>query len=168
MKFEDKKFVSASIDVRRGIYECKPFKAFSTDGDCTLEIRGLLGIEFCQIEESKRGNDNAEQLINALMGSNDKTKLDAVKDILGIDSGFSDGYVKRLNSIMIGVVKPKLSRDVVTKLAKYYILDFWALGNAILNLTDDGGVVKPPGSGKSPKSEKPLHSGKSGIDRSLS
>lgn len=152
MEFDSKAFLKAKIELREDTYLCKPLGPWCK-GEPELTIRGLTGTEFAQCLEAKKGNDNAEKLLQALLGPDDGEKTSALKEIFGIDQEFPYEYIKRIQAIVFGVEEPKLSRDVITKLGKYHVMEIYGIGNAIFNLTDTGGLVKPNGSGITPKSE---------------
>jgi len=154
MGFDIKKFTEQPYTNRTKEITIDGLKSFFSKGEKPIfTVRGLEGAELAEVYDAVRKNQNIEKLISHLASVKASDKLEAVKKALGTAGEVPDDIVKRMEMLVRGSVKPKLTLEAVLKLCETSPVEFYELTNAITELTGLGKVPgKPKPSGKQRKS----------------
>lgn len=149
------KFLNASLQARESIIDVPELATWFAKADKpTWTVRGLTASEMSRARDAgDSGLDNIRAMVSALAGEGDKAA--AIRQTLGLSTEDVPGDVsRRIEMLAAGSVAPVLGsegRDVAVKLAETFPTTFYALTNAIINMTGQGAEVgKPPRSGKTP------------------
>ena len=117
------------------------------DGDPDWVVRNLSGNEMSMCQESSEKNKNISAITEALVTSNQKEKVDALRAIIGNTDDVTDDMAKRLEMIVYGSVEPEIDTSIAIKLAENFPVEFMQITNKITIMTGMGASkVKPKAS----------------------
>lgn len=168
MSFNVDKFQQTSFTQRKEavpVKELKPF--FDGEGEPIWTVRGLNGEELALIDEAEEKAKNLLAMTTAMVGADQKEKVEALREMVGVSEKTPISLIRRLEILILGSVEPKVDRQLAVKLAECYPMEFKLLYLTILKLSGKGKVPgKLPGSGMTPKSEPRATSASSEEDSS--
>lgn len=140
MPFDIDKFQSANFKFREEeipVPELKDF--FGEDEKPVWRIRNLTGMEIFVINEAERRNDRKNEAIEAIMSGEKKERVEAMKELAMTLPGMTPTeYVRRLETLCLGSVEPKVTKEIAVKVAENYGYTFKNLSQRILLLTLQG------------------------------
>lgn len=149
------KFLNAALAPRQQTLQVPELADwFAPNTDSEWVVRGLTAAELARANEAAQGGlDNMRAMVAALAGDGDKAQ--AIRRAMGLAADDVPGDIsRRIEMLSAGSVSPALGadqRDVAVKLAETYPVTFYALTNAIVNLTGQGAEPgKQPRSGPTP------------------
>ena len=149
------KFLNAALAPRQQTLQVPELADwFAADAPPEWVVRGLTAAELARANEAAQGGqDNMRAMVAALAGDGDKAQ--AIRRAMGLAADDVPGDIsRRIEMLSAGSVSPALGvdqRDVAVKLAETYPVTFYALTNAIVNLTGQGAEPgKQPRSGPTP------------------
>jgi len=117
------------------------------DGDPDWVVRNLSGNEMSMCQESSEKNKNISAITEALVTSNQKEKVDALRAIIGNTDDVTNDMAKRLEMIVYGSVEPEIDTSIAIKLAENFPVEFMQITNKITIMTGMGASkVKPKAS----------------------
>ncbi len=156
--FDADRFLQAELRPRERTIDVPQLREwFGPDEPAQWTVRGLSGAELGRAAEaSSRGLENVRALIAAMAATdNAGEKVSSIRRMLGVsDEDVPERVSRYIEMLTTGSVAPALGpnrRDVAVRLAETFPLVFWALGNAIDELTGLGSEPgKPTRSGPIP------------------
>jgi len=117
-------------------------------------VRNLTGNEMACAQEALSKSKNISALAEALLTSNQKDKVDALKQFVGTADDVHGEVAKRLEMLVSGSVEPEIDMEIAIKLAENFPVEFMMLSNKIITLTGLGASsLKPKPSGMTRQSE---------------
>jgi hypothetical protein len=147
------RFLQAALQPRQASVDVPLLKPWFGDAAPVWVVRGLTAAEMARAEEAARGHlDNIRAMVDALVGDA-ADKAASFRRALGLsESDVPADISRRIEMLTAGAVNPELgpnNREVAVKLAENFPGVFYALTNAIINLTGQGSEPgKPPRSGQ--------------------
>jgi hypothetical protein len=112
-------------------------------------IRGLSAEEVFMTLES----GNSQRTIDDVLASieSNESKVNQIREIIGIDNKVSPEFVRKLHQFLAGVVEPKIERDIALKIQRAFPMLFLDITNRINALSGLGmNLKKSGGSGEEP------------------
>ena len=136
------RFLQAALQPRQASIDVPLLKTWFGDANPVWVVRGLTAAEMARANEAAlSGLDNVRAMIEALAGDA-ADKAAAFRRSLGLsDSDVPADVSRRIEMLTAGAVSPELgsaNREVAVKLAESFPSVFYALTNAIVNLTGQG------------------------------
>ena len=165
MGFDLKKFERTKFEPREGKVKvpglAHPEFFDGNKKDAVWKVRGLTHSELAQVNEESR-SEASEVLITALSRSSKAEKADALRELLGVESGTPEDTRRCIQMIIRGTIEPEgLQEHHAAKLADAFPIEFVNIVKEITRLTGLGKVPdmgKSKGSGKTQTSNAPLRS----------
>jgi hypothetical protein len=120
-------------------------------------VRNLTGHELGMVNEASAKNRDIAAVLDGIVSVIAKDKVDAIKASLGLNDSVPNDIARRLEMLTLASVDPAIDHDVAVKLCENFPAEFFALTNAITELTGQGADVKkkPEPSIVTPASETP-------------
>lgn len=116
-------------------------------------LRNISGNEMALAHEALAKSKNVAALAEALLTSNQKDKVEALKQFVGTADDVPGEMAKRLEMLVAGSVDPEIDMPIAIKLADNFPVEFMMLSNKVIALTGLGASqVKPKPSGKTRQS----------------
>ncbi len=143
------KFLGAALQPRQQTLPVPDLQAWFAEGaPAEWVVRGLTGAELARANHAaERGLDNVRAMIAALAGDG-TDKAAALRQAMGLSEDEVPADIsRRIEMLAAGSVAPPLGtgqRDVAVKLAESFPGVFYALTNAIINLTGKGAEPGKP------------------------
>lgn len=110
-------------------------------------VRNLSGNEMSLCLESAAKNKNIAAVTEALVSSNQKEKVDALRSLIGNSEDVTGDMARRLEMIVFGSVDPEIDMSIAVKLAENFPIEFMQITNKITAITGMGASkVKPKAS----------------------
>jgi hypothetical protein len=152
--FDSGRFLSAGLALRTRKVPVPDLAEFFGDGEPEWLVRGLNANELCRSNEAKSRHGLERSLAAALANSVHGEKVAAIQEALGRSGSTEADFARRIEILAAGSVEPECSVEMAVKLGETFPVPFFALTNAILELTGQGSEVekKPPTSGETPES----------------
>ncbi len=167
MAFDTNKFQCTKFSERTEDVPVPDLQQFFK-GDAVWKVRGLSGEEMAIVDESEARAKNMLATTAALVGAEQKEKISAMRELLGVSEKTPLTLLRRIDTLLLGSVEPKIDRQLAVKLADCYPMEFKLLVLTILTLAGKGKVPgKLPCSGETPKSEQQHTCASSGEDSSM-
>jgi len=144
MGFDISKFDTASFENRTATIKVPELHNFFDEEDKKEWIvRGLNADELAIINEAVSTNKNIEGVISAITSNVSSDKVNAVKEIIGIQTDtVPDDLVRRFEMLTRGSVEPKIDHNISVKLGKSFPTTLFKLTNKIIELTGQGQLGK--------------------------
>jgi len=118
------------------------------------KVRGLEGVEVARSNEAMERNKNIAAILEGLIAKNMQNKVQAVKQLIGVDEKVPNEIAKRIELLIIGSIDPKVDTELAVKICRVYPIEFYQITNKITELTGRGHVPgKPKPCGKTQKSK---------------
>lgn len=157
MTFDIKKFRSAKFEDRTAEVPVPDLAEWFEEGaPAVFTVRGLTGEELARCNEAAAKNKNMAAVLEALAGSNQKEKVQGLREALGVTETVPNDLAKRLEQCAIATVNPDLDHELAVKFAQAYPVEFYQITNKIMELTGQGRqVVQKKSSGQTQKSKQP-------------
>jgi hypothetical protein len=158
MSFDKKLFMKTNFIPRIEKVPVPDLKDFFEAGAEPLwSVRNLSGHELGKVNEAAQRNKTIGAILDGIISTDAKDKVDAIKASLGLDDNTPDDIARRLDMFAIGSVDPEIDHEMAVKICTYYPIEFYQLTNAITKLTGQGAEVKKKqsGSGATPESATP-------------
>lgn len=128
--------------------------ALRKKGDAVWVVRQLEDSDIVRADDETDKMGLVPKIIEAAVSSKDSTKLDAVKEILGIQEDTPQGTRKKAHYISCASIDPEIDRAGAAKLLRGFPVFANKLVNEILALTGMGAELgKQPRSTETRKSE---------------
>lgn len=147
--FDADRFLQAELRPRERTIDVPQLASWFGPGEpARWTVRGLTGAELGRAAEaSSRGLENVRAFIAAMAANGDPDdKVASIRRMLGVsDEDVPERVSRNIELLTLGSVDPALGpnrRDVAVRLAETFPLVFWALANAIDELT---GLGSEPG-----------------------
>lgn len=142
------RFLQAALQPRQASIDVPLLAPWFGDAEPVWVVRGLTAAELARAEEAARGHlENVRAMIDALTGDA-ADKAAAFRRGLGLsETDVPADISRRIEMLAAGSVQPVLgaaNRDVAVKLAEAFPGVFYALTNAIINLTGQGSEPGKP------------------------
>jgi hypothetical protein len=115
-------------------------KEFFSEGEKPVwRVRNLTGMEIFIVNEAMERNSRKNEAIEAIMSGERKERVEAMKEIAMTLPGMTPTeYVRRLETLCLGSVEPKVTKEIAVKIAENFGNVFTYLSNRILILTSQG------------------------------
>lgn len=118
------------------------------------KVRGLEGVEVARSNEAMEKNKNIATILEALVTTNKQEKIQAVKQLIGIDEKVPNEIAKRIELLILGSIDPVCDTELAVKICRVYPIEFYQITNKITELTGRGHVPgKQKASGETQKSK---------------
>jgi len=140
MPFDIDKFQSATFKFREEEIPLPELKDFFSEGEKPVwRVRNLTGMEIFVVNEAMERNSRKNEAIEAIMSGERKERVEAMKEIAMTLPGMTPTeYVRRLETLCLGSVEPKVTKEIAVKIAENFGNVFTHLSNRILILTSQG------------------------------
>jgi len=150
MGFNIDKLMGNSFVPREDIVPLPDLAEFFPDKEKPeFTVRGLNGIELARVNESVEKNRNLTGIIEGLVSPDQRDKIDALRDMVGLGNKTPDEIVRRVQLLIIGSVEPKFQQDQAVRFCRVYPIEFYQITNKITQLTGQGHILgKPKPSGE--------------------
>lgn len=154
MSFDRNKFINTKFIPREEIVPVPDMKDFFPEGEEPVwKVRGLEGIEVARSNEAMERNRNVATILDGLLSNNDKEKISAVKQLIGVDEKVPNDIAKRIELLILGSIDPKVDLEFAKMICRVYPIEFYEITNKITLLTGRGHIPgKPEASGEIQKS----------------
>ena len=154
MPFDTKKFLQAKFTAREEIIPVPDMVDFFPKGEKPeWKVRGMEGVEVARSNEAMDKNKNIAAILEGLISSGTREKIDSVKALIGVDEKVPNEIAKRIEMLIIGSIDPKVDTELAVKICRVYPIEFYTITNKITVLTGKGHVPgKPKASGEIKKS----------------
>jgi hypothetical protein len=125
------------------------------DGEPIWTVKSVTASDLARANEAAERRKNLVGAIEAVAGSVGQEKVQATRELLGIDRKETPPDIaKRLDLLVAGSADPVIDMTVAVKLGKTFPIEFMLLTNKVLLLSGQGAVPgKSKPSGKANKSE---------------
>jgi hypothetical protein len=152
--FDTKSFMEEQFDARTAVVQLPALAQWYKDvpdGEVpSFTVRGLTGAELAKAEETAtKGRDSTAAILETLRKANRMEGIEELERSLGVDSKVPLKLALKMEHVVMAVVEPKLSLQVVVKLASVFPIEFEILHLKIQELTGNGQVAakkaKPSG-----------------------
>jgi len=143
MSFDIKKFKKTKFEPRTETISVPSLaEFFSEENKPEFVVRGLTGEEFARVREAQAKYKNVSALVEALAGANQKEKIEAINESLGIGAeGLPEDMVRRLEMIQHGSVEPEIDLEAARKIFQVAPVTAYEITNKIQELSGQG--MKP-------------------------
>lgn len=140
MPFDVKKFKKSKFENRTENIAVPSLKSFfGEDETAEFIVRGLTGEEFARVREAQQKYKNVSAIIEALAGTNQREKIEALSESLGIGAeGVPEDMVRRLEMLQLGSVEPEIDLETAKKIFKVAPVTAYELTNRIQALSGQG------------------------------
>lgn len=158
MSFDKKAFMKTQFEPRVESVPVPDLKLFFSDGTEPLwKVRNLTGHELGKVNEAAERNKAIASIMDGIMSTDAKDKVDAIKAAIGLDDTTPTDIVRRQEMLVIASVDPVVDKEFSVKLCMHYPVEFFQLTQAITKLTGQGAEVKkkPANSTVTPESGTP-------------
>lgn len=159
MTFNADAFASASLAMPERDVDVPCLSQWFADGAATVwRVRGLNANQLVKVELAPQRRQNRMALEEALQAGNYKEIVASARDALGGDGDeIEPYYVRKIESIVLAVVEPKVSHQHVAKVGECFPAYFDRLWKVVNELTGEGASAekKPLRSGPPPESTVP-------------
>lgn len=136
-KFDKAQFKDRTFDVK--VPELKAF--YGEDEEPLWVCKCLDGEELAKVNEAISANRDMGAVIGALNSNVSKEKLEAVKELMGIQSdAVPKEIVRRVALLTYGSVSPVCTQMMAVKLASSHPTTLYKITNKIIELTGMGKV----------------------------
>tara|TARA_R100000789_G_scaffold73358_3_gene69047 strand:+ start:533 stop:1039 length:507 start_codon:yes stop_codon:yes gene_type:complete len=159
--FRKAKFQERAEDIPLSGLTAAGFGGFEGEGDDAKPVQVVFRVRGLTAEELARADQEADKsklLVKALekLAGSEAEKIQGMLEALGISENSPPALAKKLAHVEMAVIKPKLKRSDVVRIAEAFPTDFLELSNQIYNLTGQGKVaqVKRKPSGKTQTSRQ--------------
>jgi len=159
MSFDIKKFAKTEFIPRTRAVPLPDLQEYFGEGEKPVWIvRNLSGHELGKVNEAVDKNRAIAGVLEGIVSSIAKDKIDAIKASLGLDDSTPNDIARRLEMLTLASVDPVIDHEVAVKLCEHFPAEFFALTNAITELTGQGADVKKKQAPSmvTPPSETPL------------
>lgn len=169
MSFQTKQFQKAKFEDRTDSVPVPDLAEWFDDGDdAVFVVKALTAEELARCNEAASKNENMSSMIEALNSSNNRDKIDAMREMLGVTESVPNDLAKRLEHFHHGTVDPDMDHEMAVKFAENFPVEFYSITNKIMELTGQGRqLVKKKNYSETPQSEQPSPSVTSEEDSSL-
>jgi len=133
-KFSGSEFNYPVIDIKVPTLE----QFFEEDELAIWQVKGLTGHELAKVNEAIKLNKDVASIISGISSEVNSEKIDAIKEVLGINDTSPDDLVRRLSALVLASVSPEITQEIAVKLADSFPTVFYLLTNKIFELTGDG------------------------------
>jgi len=140
MPFDIKKFKKTKFESRKETVPVPSLKDFFDEGEkAEFVVRGLTGEEFARVREAQQKYQNVSGIIEALAGTDQKEKIQAITESLGIGSeDLPEDMVRRMEIIQLGSVEPELDLETAKKIFQTAPVTAYEITNKIQTLSGQG------------------------------
>jgi hypothetical protein len=143
MPFDIKKFAKAELIPRTRAVPLPDLKDYFAAGEEPVwTVRNLTGHELGKVNEAIDKNKAVAAVLEGIVSKIAKDKVDAIKASLGLDESTPNDIARRLEMLTLASVDPAIGHEVSVKLCEHFPAEFFALTNAITELTGQGADVK--------------------------
>lgn len=155
MSFDVKAFRKAKFEDRTTRVPVPDLKDwFGEEDEAVFVVRGLTAEELARCNEAASRNKNMAAILEALSSQNQREKVDAMREMLGVSETVPNDLAKRLEQMAMGTVDPDLDHELAVKFAETYPVEFYQITNQIMELTGQGRqVAKKKSTSKTPESK---------------
>lgn len=140
MGFDVKQFNNSELKLREDAVELPSLSSFfGKDERPAFRVRGLSGPEVAKVREVNTKYQAVLKVVQALQSSGASVEsIDKVKDAMGLGDKVPDDYHNRIETLNLGLLEPKLDRQTIVRLAKFFSVEFYTLTDKIRELTGLG------------------------------
>lgn len=143
MPFNKKEFMKTEMKPRMGEVPVPDLKIFFADGEKPVwKVRNLTGHELGIINEAAARNESISAIIDGIVSTSDKDKVEAIKAALGLGNSTPQDVARRIEMLMVGSVEPTVNRELAVKLCTHHPIEFWQITQKITELTGKGSEIK--------------------------
>ncbi len=169
MPFDAERFNSTKATLRTGSRTIEALRDFFGGDPPEFQLRQLTGEELAQCHEAAKINRDVTEIVAGLLSDESPERVAAVLAAIGRGrSSVPDEHAKRIETLLLGCVSPKLDRPTVVRLAELFPVDFLILTNMIGGLSGQGAILgELSDSGKSRPSGSRAQSAGNSESRSL-
>ena len=139
MGFNADKFQTANFAPRTFDVLVHDLKDFFDEGDKLVwTVRGLTGPELGKVNEASTQNKALSELVEGILSENLTTKIEAIKESLGLTDSVPDEVVRGIMQIRLGSIEPECTQEMAVRLADTHPVVFYTLWRKIIELTGMG------------------------------
>lgn len=143
MPFDVKAFKKAKFEPRVAYVPVPDLKDFfAADEKPLWKVRSLSGHEMGLINEAADRNKNIGAVIEGIISSIAKDKVDAIKSSLGLTDDTPAEIVRRIEMLSRASLNPEIDSETAVKFCKNFPVEFYEITTAILKITGKGSEVK--------------------------
>lgn len=143
MPFNIKKFSKTEFITRTEDIPVPDLKEFFDEGEKPVwTVRNLTGHELGKANEAAQRNRSIAAILEGLISTNNKEKVEAIKTSLGLDDTTPDDIAKRIELLTLGSVNPEIDHETAVRLCTFFPIEVFQLTNKISELTGQGAQIK--------------------------
>lgn len=155
MTFDIKKFRSANFSAREKEVPVPQLEQFfNGDSKRVWVVRSLTGEELFAVRQAGEKSRNIEAVIEKLVSGDTREKIKGALEAIGISQDLPEDYVRRLEMLCRGSVRPGIEKKDAVRMAESYPMVFTNLTDEIMILTGMGkklGELKSSGTTRKSK-----------------
>ena len=154
-EFDLTKFDRDKFQPREEVMELEGLKDYFKKGKPIVKVRGLTINEYSKCREVNSNIKTIQALSNALLAQSGKEIKNSMEKLIGFSDDVPDDIKYRIQTMVFGIVEPKLERAHIVKLGNAFTTEFYLISNKIIELSSQGQEVmgKPTPSGKKTESK---------------
>lgn len=142
--FDSKKFLQTSFVPREATVSVPDMAGFFPEGeDPAWAVKGLTGVELARTNEAVARNKDIATMLDGLLSTQNKEKIESIKQMVGIDGKVPDDIAKRIELLILGSVD-KVDTEIAVKICSTFPIEFYEITTKILALTGQGHVPGKP------------------------
>lgn len=141
MPFNPEKFRAATYEDRVKTIPMPLLADYFDEGESPeLTVRGLSADEVFASMEAGNTQKTIDDVLTSI--ESNESKREQLREVLGIKLDLSPEFVRKLHLFILGVINPKIERDIALKIQRCFPSEFLLVCNTINALTGQGMVLK--------------------------
>ena len=139
MGFNADKFQNAEFQHRTADVQVNGMESFFDEKeDPVWKVRSLTAAELGKVNEAAKQNRALSELVEGFMSENYTTRIESIKESLGLTDSVPDEVVRGIALLKFGSVEPACTQEMAVRLAETFPVPFYTLWRKIMELTQMG------------------------------